>query len=74
MPRTPHPPNPYFDVLKLRTSMGMNQDEFADTVAVTKRTVGRWERNGHKIRGYHLRRLRELRQEVEAHVQQVKSA
>ncbi len=48
------------DITKLREQLLLDQQEFADVVAVDKGTVSRWERGKQRPKAVHLRRLARL--------------
>ena len=48
------------DAKKLRTKLILNQQEFADLMAVDVGTVSRWERHLQKPKPVHLRRMARL--------------
>ena len=52
------------EVRKLRTQLMLDQQEFADVMAVDKGTVSRWERGKQKPRAVHLRRMARLSKKV----------
>ena len=52
------------EVKKLRTQMMLDQQEFADVMAVDKGTVSRWERGKQKPKPVHLRRMARLSKKV----------
>jgi len=54
------------DVRRLRTSMGLTQEQFAKRLHVTPLTVLRWESGQSKPRRLALTRLRELKEEASA--------
>lgn len=48
------------EVKKLRERLMLNQQEFADVMAVDKGTVSRWERNKQRPKPVHFRRMARL--------------
>jgi DNA-binding transcriptional regulator YiaG len=44
-------------IRKLRNKLMLNQQEFADAMAVTSDTVSRWEREFQRPKPVHLRRM-----------------
>ena len=48
------------DVKKLRLKLMLDQQEFADLMAVDKGTVSRWERGKQRPKAVHLRRMDRL--------------
>lgn len=56
--------NPSFDVEALRKALGLTQLQFAHLVPTTERTVSRWERNGLTPKGFMMRRLRKIHEEL----------
>ena len=48
------------DIRKLRESLMLDQQEFADVMAVDKGTVSRWERGKQRPKAVHLRRMARL--------------
>lgn len=48
------------EVRKLRERLMLNQQEFADVMAVDSGTVSRWERGKQKPKAVHLRRMARL--------------
>jgi len=47
-------------VKKLRDRLMLNQQEFADVMAVDKGTISRWERGVQKPKPVHMRRMARL--------------
>ena len=45
------------DVKELRTRLMLDQQEFADLMAIDKGTVSRWERGKQRPKAVHLRRM-----------------
>jgi len=52
------------EVKELRDKMMLNQQEFADVMAVDKGTISRWERGVQRPKPVHLRRMARLRKKV----------
>jgi len=52
------------DVKELRDKLMLNQQEFADVMAVDKGTVSRWERGKQKPKAVHMRRMARLSKKV----------
>ncbi len=48
------------DIKKLREKLILDQQEFADKMAVDKGTISRWERGKQKPKAVHLRRMARL--------------
>ena len=49
------------DVKKLRKALMLDQQEFADLMAVHRETVSKWERGVQKPKAVHLRRMERQR-------------
>ena len=52
-------------VKKLRTKMGLTQEQFAAKIGVTFSTVNRWENSKGKISPLAMKRIEELQNELE---------
>ncbi len=50
-----------YDVARLRSRLGLNQEKFAEKLGVSVSCVGKWETGRHKPRGLSLRALEHLR-------------
>ncbi len=50
-----------FDVARLRSRLGLNQERFAEKLGVSLSSVEKWEQGQHKPRGLSLRALERLR-------------
>ena len=50
-----------YDVVRLRSRLGLNQEKFAEKLGVSVSSVGKWETGLHKPRGLSLRALERLR-------------
>ncbi len=53
-----------FDVARLRSRLGLNQEKFAEKLGVSVSSVGKWETGQHKPRGLSLRALERLRKQL----------
>ena len=49
------------EIKKLRKDLMIDQQEFADVMAVDRGTISRWERAKQRPRAVHLRRMARLR-------------
>ncbi len=49
-----------YDVIRLRSHLGLNQERFAEKLGVSVSSVGKWETGQHKPRGLYLRALERL--------------
>jgi len=49
-----------YDVVRLRSRLGLNQERFAEKLGVSVSSVGKWETGQHKPRGLSLRALERL--------------
>jgi len=49
-----------YDVVRLRSRLGLNQEKFAEKLGVSVSSVGKWERGWHKPRGLSVRALERL--------------
>ena len=52
------------EIKKLRTKLMLNQQEFADVMAVHRETVSKWERGVQKPKPVHMRRMARLAKKV----------
>jgi len=50
-----------YDVARLRSRLGLNQEKFAEKLGVSLSAVEKWEQGQHKPRGLSLRALERLR-------------
>ncbi len=50
-----------YDVVRLRSRLGLNQEKFAEKLGVSLSSVEKWEQGHHKPRGLSLRALERLR-------------
>jgi len=50
-----------YDVTRLRSRLGLNQEKFAEKLGVSLSSVEKWEQGQHKPRGLSLRALERLR-------------
>jgi len=50
-----------YDVVRLRSRLGLSQEKFAEKLGVCVSSVGKWETGWHKPRGLSLRALKHLR-------------
>ena len=53
-----------YDVARLRSRLGLNQEKFAEKLGVSVSSVGKWETGQHKPRGLSLRALERLRKQL----------
>lgn len=53
------------EIRELRQTLMLDQQEFADKMAVDKGTVSRWERGVQRPKAVHLRRMDRLRRSAE---------
>ncbi len=49
-----------YDVVRLRSRLGLSQEKFAEKLGVCGSSVGKWETGWHKPRGLSLRALERL--------------
>jgi len=52
-----------YDVVRLRSRLGLNQEKFAEKLGVSVSSVGKWETGQHKPRGLYLLALERLRKQ-----------
>jgi len=50
-----------YDVVRLRSRMGLSQEKFAEKLGVSLSSIEKWESGWHKPRGLSLRALERLR-------------
>lgn len=48
------------EIKKLRQKLKLDQQEFADKIAVPRETVSKWERGKQRLKAVHLRRMARL--------------
>ena len=53
------------DIKKLRQKLMLDQQEFADLMAVHRETVSKWERGKQRLKAVHLRRMARLSKKVQ---------
>jgi len=53
--------NQKYDVVRLRSRLGLSQEKFAEKLGVSVSSVGKWETGWNKPRGLSLRALERLR-------------
>jgi DNA-binding transcriptional regulator YiaG len=47
-------------IIKLRESLGLNQQQFAELIGVSRKTVNQWEKGVHPPRGLSIKALEQL--------------